>query len=53
MLLPVNREGLGMVAHSLIPVIRRKRQKDFCEFKASMVYVVKSRPCKAMQRDPV
>jgi hypothetical protein len=27
----------------LIPTLRRQRQEDFCEFKASLVYRVSSR----------
>jgi hypothetical protein len=43
-----NREGLGMVAHSLIPTIRKQRQADFCEFKASLVYIVSFSPAKSL-----
>ena len=32
----------------LIPVLRRQRQADFCEFKASLVYKVSSRTAKAI-----
>ena len=37
----------------LIPTLGRQRQVDFCEFEASMVYIVSSRPARATQRDPV
>jgi hypothetical protein len=33
---------------SLIPVLRRQRQIDLCEFKSSMLYMVSSRTAKAM-----
>jgi hypothetical protein len=35
----------------LIPVLRRQRQVDLCEFKASLVYNVSSRTGKATQRN--
>ena len=38
----------------LIPVLRRQRQADFCEFEAILVYRVSSRTgSKATQRNPV
>jgi len=37
----------------LIPELRRQRQAELCEFKASLVYRVNSRTAKAMQRNPV
>ena len=37
----------------LIPALRRQRQADLCEFKASLVYRVSSRAAKSRQRDPV
>ena len=37
----------------VIPVLRKQRQKDFCEFKASPVYVVNSRTARATQKNPV
>ena len=32
---------------SLIPVLRRQRQADFCEFEASLIYRVSSRTVRA------
>ena len=38
----------------LIPALRRQRQADLCEFKASLVYRASSRTgSKAIQRNPV
>jgi hypothetical protein len=37
----------------LILVLRKQRQAELCEFEASLVYVVSSRPSRATQRDPV
>jgi hypothetical protein len=37
----------------LIPVLRRQRQMDVCEFKASLVYRVSSRIARAIQRNPI
>ena len=36
-----------------IPVLRRKRQADLCEFKASLVYRASSRAVRLIQRIPV
>ena len=36
----------------LIPALRRQRQSDFCEFEASLVYIISFRTARAM-RDPV
>jgi hypothetical protein len=35
-----------MVHTSSIPVLRRQRQGDLCEFKSSLVYLVRFRPAK-------
>jgi hypothetical protein len=37
----------------LIPALRRQKQADLCEFKASMVYRVSSWTDRATQRNPV
>ena len=37
----------GMVAHTLIPVLRQ-RQVDLCEFKANLVHTVTSRSVSAI-----
>ena len=37
----------------LIPALRRLKQVDLCEFKASLVYRVSSRTARAIQRNPV
>jgi hypothetical protein len=37
----------------LIPVLKRQRQADLCEFKASLVYRVNFRTARATQRNPV
>ena len=29
-----------VVAHTLIPALRRKKQADLCEFEASLLYIV-------------
>ena len=43
-----NQKGLGMVLMPLIPALGRKRQRqrqvDLCEFKASLVDILSSRP---------
>lgn len=31
------------MAHAVIPVLRKQRQEDHCEFQASLVYLLKSR----------
>jgi hypothetical protein len=36
-----------------IPGLRRQRQTDLCEYKASLVYRASSRTSKATQRNPV
>jgi hypothetical protein len=38
---------------SLIPALRRQRQADLYEFKASLVYRVSSRTARTSQRNPV
>ena len=39
---------------NLIPALRKQRQVDFCEFKASLVYRVSSRTARTVsQRNPV
>jgi len=35
----------------LIPACSRQGQADLCEFKASLIYLMSSRPARAMQRD--
>ena len=46
--------GLSMVVHkSLIPALRRQKQTDLCEFKASLVYKTNSRTVRASQTNPV
>jgi hypothetical protein len=42
-----------MVPPPLIPALRRQRQADHCEFKASLVYRVSSRTTRTTQRNPV
>jgi hypothetical protein len=42
-----------MVAHALIPVLRRQRQVELSEFEASLVYTVSSRTSRTTQRNPV
>ena len=37
----------------LIPALRRQRQMDLCQFKASLIYRVSSRTARAIQRSPV
>ena len=37
----------------LIPVLRKQRQKDLCEFKASWVYIASSRTARATHRNLV
>jgi len=36
----------------LIPILRRQKQVDLGEFKASLVYRVSSRPAKTIGRNP-
>jgi hypothetical protein len=38
---------------SLIPALRRQRQIELCEFKASLIYRATSKTVRALQRDPV
>jgi hypothetical protein len=38
---------------SLIPVLGRQRQADFCEFRVSLVYKASTRTCSITQKDPV
>ena len=35
----------------LISALRRQRQEDLCEFKASLVYTMSSRTARATERD--
>jgi hypothetical protein len=44
--------GLG-VAHIFNLTLGRQRQVEFCEFQASLVYLVSSRMAWAVWRDPV
>ena len=37
----------------MIPALRRQRQEDLCEFKASLFYRVSSRPARTTQTNPV
>ena len=37
----------------LIPALRRQRQEDLCDFKASLVYRVSSRTARTTQRNTV
>jgi hypothetical protein len=37
----------------LILVIRRQRQEDLCEFKASLIYVSSSRTAKTIEKDSI
>ena len=37
----------------LIPALRRQRQEELCELKASLVYSVSSRIARATQGNPV
>jgi hypothetical protein len=37
----------------LIPALKRKRQKDLCEFEAILVYIVSFRTVRASQRNAV
>ena len=37
----------------LVPVLRRLRQVDLCEFKASLVYKMSSKTARATQRNSV
>ena len=41
------------MAHTFSPSIRRQRQVDLCEFRASLVYILSSRIARAISRDPV
>ena len=44
----------AVVAHPLIPALRRQRQADLCDFEASLVYRAGSRTARAVtQRNPV
>ena len=36
-----------------VPLLRRQRQADLCEFEVSLVYKVNSRTAKAIKRNPV
>ena len=42
-----------MVVHAFNPVLKRQRQADLCEFKASLLHGVSSRTTRAVQRNPV
>jgi hypothetical protein len=37
----------------LIPVLKRQRKEDLCEFKSSLVYRASSRIARATQRNPI
>ena len=39
--------------HTFIPALKRQRQADLCEFKASLVYIVSYSSARATQRNPV
>jgi hypothetical protein len=43
----------AVVASAFIPALRRKRQVELCEFKASLVYRASSRIARATQRNRV
>ena len=36
----------------LIPTLERQRQMDLCKFQASLVYIVRSRTARDIERDP-
>lgn len=42
-----------MAEHILNPAFRTQRQVDLCTFKASLVYIVRSRKARATLRSPV
>ena len=37
----------------MIPALRKQRQADICEFEASLVYTVSSRPARATERNSI
>lgn len=43
----------SVVVHILNPAFRRQKQVDFCRFKASLVFIVRSRRARATMRSPV
>lgn len=43
----------SVVVHILNPAFRRQKQVDLCTFKASLVYIVRSRRARATLRSPV
>ena len=43
----------GVVAHTFNPSTGKQRQEDFCEFKASLIYLMNSRTVKTTQRNLV
>jgi hypothetical protein len=36
----------SVVAHLLIPALKRQKQVDFCKFEASLIYLTSSKPAK-------
>jgi hypothetical protein len=44
---------VGVVAHALIPALRRQKQADLCKFETSLIYKESSRTARATQRNPV
>jgi hypothetical protein len=42
-----------VVVHALIPALRRQRQVDFYEIKASLIYKASSRKARAIMRNTV
>jgi hypothetical protein len=40
----------GLVGTVLIPVLKRQRQEDLYEFKASLIYTVNSRTARAVEK---
>jgi hypothetical protein len=38
-----------MVVHAFNPELKRQRQVDLCEFEASLIYIVGSRPARDIQ----
>ena len=44
----IKKGGASMVVHTLAPVFRRQKQVDFCEVKASLVYMLSSMTIRAI-----
>jgi hypothetical protein len=44
---------LDVMAHTLIPALRRHRQEDLCELKARLVYIASSRVTRTTLRDAI